>query len=76
MADGLTFLNGESAGVVRRADGYGTPSVREVQARAAASNPAQTELERRGLRRLGQLLNAGRPLRDNVPRGYYLNIEV
>lgn len=76
MADGLTFLNGEAAGTVRRPTGYGAPALREVQARAAVSNPAQSEQERRGQRRLGQLLTAGRPLRDNVPRGFYLNIEV
>ena len=76
MADGLTFLNGEAADVVRRSDGYGAPNVREVQARAAVTTQGQSEQERRGLRRLSQLLTAGRPLSDNVPRGFYLNIEV
>lgn len=76
MADGLTFLNGEAAGTIRRPNGYGAPAVREVQARASVSNPAQSELEKRGLRRLNQALTANQPLRDNVPRGFYLNIEV
>lgn len=76
MADGLTFLNGEHAGIVRRESGYGAPSVREVQARASNTNQNQSEHERRGLRRLNQVLSADQPLRDNVPRGFYLNIEV
>jgi hypothetical protein len=29
-----------------------------------------------GLRRLNSVLNHGEPLRDDVPRGYYLNITV
>jgi hypothetical protein len=76
MTDGLAFLNGEQAGVVRRSNGYVAPGVREVQARAAVTNQNQTEQERRGLRRLNQVLSADQPLRDNVPRGFYLNIEV
>ena len=76
MTDGLTFLNGEAAGVVRRANGYGAPSVREVQARASVTNQQQTEHEKRGLRRLNQILSNDQPLRDNVPRGFHLNIEV
>jgi len=29
-----------------------------------------------GLRRLNQILQQDRPLRDNVPRGFYLNIKI
>jgi hypothetical protein len=76
MTDGLTFLNGESAGAVRRTSGYGAPSVREVQARASVTDQQQTEQEKRGLRRLNNILSNDRPLRDNVPRGFHLNIEV
>ena len=54
MTDGLAFLNGEAAGTVRRSNGYGAPGVRDVQARAAVSNEAQSEQERRGIRRLSQ----------------------
>lgn len=76
MTDGLALLNGGTGGAVRRPNGYGAPSVREVQARASVTNEKQTDQERRGLRRLNQILsNDGTP-RDNVPRGFYLNIEV
>ena len=32
--------------------------------------------ERDGLTRLNQILGSDKPLRDNVPRGFYLNIKV
>jgi hypothetical protein len=76
MTDGLTHLNGEAAGLARRPAHYGSSSVREVQARAAVASPQQTEHERRGLRRLNQILSNDQPPRENVPRGFYLNIEV
>ncbi|MBT6094225.1 MAG: hypothetical protein HOH04_05040 [Rhodospirillaceae bacterium] len=76
----MTSLNGKAAGLARRSDGYGSSSVREVQARAATVDQSQTEHERQGLRRLNQVLsndqaNDQTP-RENVPRGFYLNIEI
>ena len=32
--------------------------------------------ERDGLTRLNQILGSDQPLRDNVPRGFYLNIKI
>ncbi len=76
MADGLTVVNSEQAGLVKHSSGYGTPSVREVQARASVTNERQSDQERRSFQRLKQALSNDQPLRDNVPRGFYINIEV
>lgn len=76
MTDGMTSLNGKAAGITRRSDGYGSTSVREVQARAAAVDQGQSEHERQGLRRLNQVLSNDQAPRENVPRGFYLNIEI
>ncbi|MBT3658905.1 MAG: hypothetical protein HOB37_14815 [Rhodospirillaceae bacterium] len=74
MTDGITLANSQSPGVARRASGYQAEAVREVQNRAAVTNQSQSADERNGLRRLNQSLD--RPLREDVPRGYYLNIRV
>jgi len=76
MADGLKLVNGELAGAISRPNGYGAPTVREIQARASVTNENQSEQERRSLRRLNQALSNDQVLRDNVPRGFYLNMEV
>ncbi|MEK9726159.1 MAG: hypothetical protein VW405_22085 [Rhodospirillaceae bacterium] len=76
MTDGITLANAQAPGRVARANGYQADSVREVCARAGAVNQGASAEERRGLRRLNQVLDQDRPLRDDVPRGYYLNIEV
>ena len=76
MADGLTTLNSEHAGLVKHSSNYGAPSVREVQSRASVTNERQSDQERRSLRRLNHALSNEKALRDNVPRGFYINIEV
>ena len=76
MADGWTTLNSEQAGLVQRSSSYGTPAIRELQARASVTSEHKSELERRSLRRLNQALSNDQPLRENVPRGFYINIEV
>jgi len=76
MTDGLTFVNSQSPGTVSRTGGYQAESVREVRARAAVTDQRESEAERRGLRRLNQVLDQDRPLREDVPRGFYLNIQV
>jgi len=76
MTDALTFSNTDVAGSSRRASGYQAEAVREVQARAANTDQKQSDAERRGLRRLNQILDNNQPLRDDVPRGYHLNIKV
>ena len=76
MADGLLVVNSEKAGLVSKSNGYGAPAIREVQARASVASERQSDLERHSLRRLNQALSNEQPLRDNVPRGFYINIEV
>ena len=76
MADGLITVNSEQAGLVKHSSDYGAPSVREVQTRASVSSERQSDQERRSLRRLNQALSNDQPLRDNVPRGFYINIEI
>ena len=76
MADGLTIVNSEQTGLVKHSSDYGAPSVREVQTRASVANERQSDQEKRSLRRLNQALSNDQPLRDNVPRGFYINIEV
>jgi len=57
--------------------GYQTESVREVQVRASTVPQQTNPQELRGLRRLNQALsNPDKPLRQDVPRGFYLNIRV
>ncbi|NQW00385.1 MAG: hypothetical protein HQ483_11850 [Rhodospirillales bacterium] len=74
-----TNLNNLIAGrpaSVGRGSGYQGDTVRDVKARASTAEPSQSEQEKRGLRRLNSVLNNNEPLRDDVPRGYYLNINV
>lgn len=56
--------------------GYQGDTVRDVKARANTSEQSPSEQEKNGLRRLNSVLNNNEPLRDDVPRGYYLNISV
>jgi len=76
MTDGLTPTNFSSSGNVVRRNGYQSDSAREVRARASTVEQASSIEERRGLRRLNHVLDQDQPARANVPRGFYLNIEV
>ena len=76
MTDGLTFINSQLSGRVSRGAGYQAESVREVKARAGVARQDSSSEELRGLRRLNQALDQNEPLRDDVPRGYYLNINI
>ena len=76
MANGVTIVNSEQAGLVKHSSDYGAPSVREVQTRASVANERQSDQERRSLRRLNQAISNEKALRDDVPRGFYINIEV
>ena len=69
------LISGRPASI-SRPSGYQADSVRDVKARASTTEPAQSEQEKRGLRRLDSVLSNNEPLRDDVPRGYYLNINV
>ena len=76
MSDGLTTVNSEHAGLVKRSNGYGAPEVRELQARASVTNERQSDTERRSLTRLNQALSNDQLPRKNLPRGFHINIEV
>ena len=61
----------------RRADalnGYGNAS--EIARQVAATQPMSGAEFERAANRLNKVLESGAPLRDNVPRGFYLNIRV
>ena len=49
---------------------------RDVEIRAAATRPEDPPRVRAALVRLDRLLTSGKPLREDVPRGFYLNIRV
>ena len=77
MTDTLTLVNTHPQSQVARRDGYQSETVREVRARASTLTQQGTSTEeRRTLRRLNQVLDQEQPPRGNVPRGFYLNIEV
>lgn len=57
-----------------RPAGYDT--ARDVKVRAAAGRRSDSPEERNALSRLARVLDAGDPPAANVPRGYYLNIQV
>jgi len=48
----------------------------EVRTRAAVTRSNDTIHNRKALQRLDQVLNSGRPLKDEVPRGFYLDLKV
>lgn len=62
------------AGAPGGPSGYGF--MREVRARASAIPQSETAAERLAVERLGNLLATGEPLDTEVPRGYYLNINI
>lgn len=76
MTDGLTIANALLSGQMVRQNGYQSDTLREVRARASTVDQGASAEELRGLTRLNQALGRGQPPHDNVPRGYYLNIEI
>ncbi len=76
MSDGVGITKANTTAVALRPSVYRSESAREVRARAAAVQQETSPEERDGLKRLNQILGRDRPLRDNVPRGYYLNITI
>ncbi len=74
MAD-ASIISGQS--LVRLApstDGY--RASRDVQTRAAVTRSEETSRNRQALKRLDLILKTGRPLKDEVPRGYYLDLKI
>ncbi len=76
MTDGVDFTNSTALTPTERPDLYRADSVRETRARAAVVRQDTTPEERDGLTRLNRILGQNRPLRRDVPRGFYLNIRV
>ena len=76
MTDGVDFGNSPLLQPAGRPGLYQAESVREVKARAAVIPQDTTQQERDGLTRLNRILGQDRPLRRDVPRGFYLNIQV
>ena len=76
MIDGFGKINIQAPAVRIRPDVYQSDSIREVRERAQAIQQKTTPEERNNLTRLNQALRQDEPLKDNVPRGYYLNISI
>ena len=76
MTDGVGITNTGLPAVVKQPNLYQAETIRQVRARAESISQDTSPEERDGLRRLNQILNQDRPLRDNVPRGFYLNIKI
>lgn len=49
---------------------------RQVEIRAAVSRPSDSPEQKQALSRLDRILETGRPLRKDVPRGFYINIRI
>ncbi|PPR72939.1 MAG: hypothetical protein CFH05_01255 [Alphaproteobacteria bacterium MarineAlpha3_Bin4] len=76
MTDGLSVSKQAIFELARQPSVYQSETVREIRARVAVAEGRQSENERKSLRRLNQILSLDQPMPNNVPRGYYLNIEV
>jgi len=76
MVDMVGKVFTQSQTVHSRPDIYQSDSIREVRARAEVIQQRTTPEERNNLTRLNQFLGQEKPLKNNVPRGYYLNISV
>ena len=48
----------------------------DVKARASVSREAETTDNHRAMSRLNRFLSQGQPLREDVPRGFHLNIVI
>lgn len=76
MTDGLAISRSNAGATSGSRTIYQSEGVREVQSRAQFLEQGQSPQERAGLTRLDRLLDAGAPLDNNAPRGFYLNIRV
>ena len=76
MTDGVGNINSNIAPVAKRPSVYQSESIREVLARAESIRQDTSPEEREGLTRLNRILGQNQPLSDNVPRGFYLNINI
>ena len=76
MIEGVGKSNIQTQAVKIRPDVYQSDSIREVRERAQTIKQKTTIEERNNLMRLNQFLDQEKPLKDNVPRGYYLDISI
>ena len=76
MTDGVGITKTGLSAVVKRPNLYQAETIRQVRARAESISQDTSPEELDGLRRLNQILDQDRPLRGNVPRGFYLNIKI
>ena len=76
MTDGVGNITSNVSQVAKRPSVYQSESIQEVRARAESIQQKTSTEERDGLTRLNQILGSDQPLRDNVPRGFYLNIKI
>ncbi|MCH7935897.1 MAG: hypothetical protein IH994_02235 [Proteobacteria bacterium] len=76
MTDGVGITKTGLPAAAKQPNVYQGDTIRQVRARAESIPQDTSPEERDGLRRLNQILDQDRPLRDNVPRGFYLNIKV
>ena len=74
MVNSLNSVLSGQAPQTSRNDGYRSETVREVKSRAAVTSQSQSSEDRNNLRRLNTALSHEQPLREDVPRGFYLNI--
>ena len=65
-----------NSGQFRKQALSGYEASKEVDRQARITKPMDEPAFRRALAKLDQTLDADKPFRDDVPRGFYLNIRV
>ena len=69
--------NAAGSPAANRPDGIsGYRAGQELEGRARISAPMDGPEFCRALEKLGRVMDAGQPLRHDVPRGFYLNLRV
>lgn len=77
--DALKLLLGDNAASQPVSNGTALSATEETRT-VRTGNPLdgrpQNPADRAGLRRLNEALESGQPLRQDVPRGFYVNLSV
>ncbi len=74
MADPISINGPAVAPLGGKTQGY--REAHQVRIRAAATRPSDPPAVQKAITRLDQIMESSRPLRGDVPRGFYLNIQV
>ena len=74
MAEPININGPAVAPLGTKAQGY--REAHQVRIRAAATRPSDPPMVQKAITRLDQIMESNRPLRGDVPRGFYLNIEI